>query len=185
VTAAGRLLRAAYALVGLVSLVVFVALVGARVAHWSAAPVLTGSMTPTFRSGDLVITRQIDVRTLQAGQVAVFVPPGESTAYAHRVVSVAGDPARPVIRTKGDANPAPDAWQARLATPTVPVVVMHVPYAGHLVMAMQAQRGHSGFVTLLGLSLTVTAIRLALPGRNRSRRRTRYIPRHAGRPAIS
>jgi signal peptidase I len=67
VTAAGRLLRAAYALVGLVSLVVFVALVGARVAHWSAAPVLTGSMTPTFRSGDLVITRQIDVRTLQAG----------------------------------------------------------------------------------------------------------------------
>jgi signal peptidase len=185
VTAALRLLRLASALFTVLSLLGFLAFVGARVAHWSAEPVLTGSMAPTFQPGDLVVTRQVDVRTLHTGQVAVFVPPGETSAYAHRVVGLSGDPVHPVIRTKGDANPAPDAWQARLTAPTVPVVVAHAPYAGRLITAMRAIQGHSQFVTVLGLILTLSAVRMVLPRPTSTRRPTRGAPRHAARHATS
>src|SRR5947199_7248243 len=62
--------------------------VSALVFHVRVSPVLTGSMRPTYAPGDVIVTRQVNVLSLRPGDIAVFVPPGESAAFAHRVTSV-------------------------------------------------------------------------------------------------
>lgn len=52
----------------------------------SASPVLTASMTPTFRPGDAVLTRTEPLTDLRVGQVALLVPPGQVATFAHRIV---------------------------------------------------------------------------------------------------
>ncbi|MCU1673507.1 MAG: peptidase signal peptidase [Frankiales bacterium] len=138
------------------------AVVAGRAASWTAAPVLTGSMTPTFPAGSLVITRPVPASQLRPGQVPLFVPPGESALYAHRIVAISGEPSSPVLRTKGDANTAPDPWRARITTPTVPVVVLHLPAIGRLGVLLHGPSSQALLVALLGLFLTGTSVRLVL-----------------------
>jgi hypothetical protein len=67
-------------------------------------------MKPAYGPGDAIITREVDVRSIAVGQIALFVPPGETAEYAHRVTTVTGDRVRPTVTTKGDANPVAAAW---------------------------------------------------------------------------
>ena len=82
--------------------------------HLAIQPVLSGSMRPTFSPGAVVITRSIPTSSIRPGDIILFVPPGDTSQYAHRVTSVSGPAGRPVITTKGDANPAPDGWHAQI-----------------------------------------------------------------------
>ncbi|XAS68273.1 signal peptidase I [Micrococcaceae bacterium Sec5.7] len=123
------------------------------------SPVLTGSMRPAFSPGDLLITAPADVGDLHAGQIAVFTPPGENAPYAHRITSVTGDSAHPVLTTKGDANPANDRWKAVLSGPKVPVVFATVPYVGYALLWTQSPALRAILVGLLGLLMTSAGIR--------------------------
>jgi signal peptidase I len=74
---------------------------------WSLAGVSViqgASMAPAFVPGDVIVFERV-VRGVEPGDVVVFPRPGWPGGVAHRVVRVsrAG-----VVRTKGDANPAPD-----------------------------------------------------------------------------
>lgn len=130
--------------------------------HISTRTVLTGSMRGTFDPGALVLTRPMSVSAVRAGDVIVFTPPGHSTPYTHRVVTVSGSTAHPVITTKGDANPAPDAWKARLDGPTVPHVIASVPHVGQLLLAVQGRGLHTALLALLGTVLAVSGTRFIL-----------------------
>lgn len=130
--------------------------------HVRFAPVLTGSMTPTFRPGDAVITRQVPADSVRPGQIIVFRPPGSSAAYAHRVVTVRPSPAGPVITTKGDANPVPDGWHAALTEPTTPQVIGHVPYLGRALVFFGTPLARVIGVAVVGLVLTALATAAAL-----------------------
>lgn len=161
-SATARVLRAVTSTLLVAAVAVLVAVVVGRGAGWSIAPVLTGSMRPAFAPGDLVVSRPVPVTELQPGQVAVFVPPGESARYAHRVVEVRGTTGARFLHTKGDANPTADGWRTPLTTPTVPVVTAHVPYAGHLLVHLNGPGSRALLVALIGLSLTALAVRLVL-----------------------
>ena len=130
--------------------------------HLSTHTVLTGSMRGTFDPGALVVTRDVPTGSVRTGDVIVFTPPGESTPYTHRVLTVAGDPRHPVITTKGDANPAPDPWRARLTGPAVPRVVASVPGAGRVLLAAHGRRLHAALLALLGTVVAVTGTRTLL-----------------------
>ena len=151
---------------GLLSLTVALGVVafavGGLVFHLGLSPVLSGSMRPAFSPGDAVLTRAVPVASLHPGQVAVFVPPKESAPFAHRVVTVTGSPAHPVITTKGDANPAVDPWHAALATSTVPVVVLSVPYLGRALVLVHDPRVRSALIAVLGLAFTFVGTRALL-----------------------
>jgi signal peptidase len=148
-----------------VAVVVLLVLAGGRlVAHVGMSPVLTGSMRPTYAPGDAILTRTVAVRSLRPGMIPVFVPPGESAPFAHRIVAISGDPAHPTVETRGDANPAPDAWRARLTNDRVPVVVAVVPKVGRLLVAVHQPRARALVIALLGLFTTAVAIRLTLAG---------------------
>jgi hypothetical protein len=101
--------------------------------------------------------------------VLLFTPPGESSPYTHRVLTVIGDPAHPVITTQGDANPAPDPWHARLSAPTAQRVIGSVPHAGRVLLALQGRRTHAGLLALLGTVVAVSGTRTLL-GSSRPRR---------------
>jgi signal peptidase I len=148
------LVLARLALVSLGLGVVLVVGVGGYLGHLGVTPVLTGSMRPTYAPGDAVVTRMVPVTRIHPGMIVVFVPPGESAPFAHRVVAVTGTPGHPVVETKGDANPAPDAWRAALPGPSVRQVVAVVPKVGYLLVRLHDPRVRASLIGVLGLLAT-------------------------------
>lgn len=144
--------------------------IGGHVLHYGLAPVLSASMRPTFDAGDAVLTRAVDVASLRPGQVAVFVPPGRSAAYAHRVIAVDGTPGHLTITTKGDANPSPDRDRSVLPGPQVAIVIGHLPAVGSWLVRLQDPGFRAGFNALMGLTFTAGGLGLILrrrPGAHR------------------
>ena len=75
---------------------------------------LSGSMSPVIRTGDLVIDRPVtsaQASSLHVGQVITFESrPGSSRLFTHRIVAVSHlTDGSVAYTTKGDANDAPDA----------------------------------------------------------------------------
>ena len=130
--------------------------------HIQVSPVLTGSMVPTFAPGDAVVTRQVPLRDLHVGQVAVLVPPGQTSSYAHRVVSISGDPAHPVVRTRGDANSAPDPWAVPVSGRTVTEVLVSAPRVGNLLVAGNGSAPRALLILAVGLAATFLVVRRIL-----------------------
>lgn len=130
--------------------------------HIGIQPVLSGSMRPTYGPGWAIVTRPIPVSQVKPGDIVVFTPPGESAQFAHRVVKVSDGSTHPVITTKGDANPVPDPWHARLDSSSVPKVVGEVPWLGYVMVYMGRQWLHALLVAVLGTALCVLGTRAIL-----------------------
>ncbi|MDQ3486071.1 MAG: signal peptidase I [Actinomycetota bacterium] len=134
--------------------------VGASLLHVRVSPVLTSSMTPTFRAGAAVLTRPTPVEQLRPGMVAVFVPPGESDPFAHRIVSVTATGSGRTLVTKGDANPALDEWRAQLSETDVPVVITSVPTAGWLLVWGRHSAVRAFALAGVGIAFAAIGVRL-------------------------
>ncbi len=121
--------------------------------------VLSGSMTPVIRTGDLIIDDPVSSAqavALKPGQIISFrAAPGSTKILTHRIV------ARQVIhgvveyQTKGDANNAPDA-ALRPATDVVGRLAAVIPRGGYLLAAL-----HQPLVPVL---LVVSAVLFFLAG---------------------
>jgi signal peptidase I len=82
---------------------------------WRILPVLSGSMEPAFGQGDAVLVTRAPLESVRVGDVIAYhVPVGDRQLTTHRVVRVLEPGPRPVVRTKGDANPVADPWDAKL-----------------------------------------------------------------------
>lgn len=152
------------------------------VVHIGISPILTGSMRGTFDPGAAVITRPVATSSIKPGDIIVFQPPGHTDSYAHRVVTVTGDPSSPVITTKGDANPAADAWHARLTAPVAHRVVYAVPHLGSAIVALHQPRTRFIALALAGLVFTAFGVRAVLgsaPARS-GHPQSRSTPSYAG-----
>lgn len=133
---AGRLLEAAGTAVvvlvvvaGLGSLVFFG--LGPRTGAYRTLTVLSGSMRPMIEPGDVVVVRPVPTSELRVGDVITFTTPGPDRAtVTHRIIEVVEPGVRPVVRTKGDNNNAPDPWSARLESGTGWRVAGVVPVVG-------------------------------------------------------
>ena len=83
---------------------------------WQLQAVLSGSMSPTYPVGSLLVVGQIDASDVRAGMPIVFEDPLEpGRLVTHRVVGPVPDDSS-AFRTRGDANAAldPAAVPARL-----------------------------------------------------------------------
>jgi signal peptidase I len=160
-----RLLRLAYWGVSFAMLGAALTVTVARLAlHVDAAAVLSDSMRPTFAAGDAVLTRSVPVEDIRPGMVVLAAPPGAAGTYAHRVVSVVTDGGAVIVRTKGDANPAPDAWQDVFTQPTVPRVIGSAPKLGYLIELVRGRTTQRAAlpVAVAGVLATVVACALIL-----------------------
>ena len=105
--------------------------------------VLTDSMYPEIKSGDLIICRQTDAEKIQVGDVVCFFDPsgnGTSTV-THRVMEITTDENGGLAWiTKGDANNVED--QAVVpAEKLVGIYSFRIPGAGNAAMFMQTTQG--------------------------------------------
>lgn len=88
---------------------------GPRTGLYRTLTVYTGSMTPTYPAGSIVIQTPVAVDEVQVGDVITYrIPVDDRRVVTHRVVEIVEPGAHPVVITKGDGNDEPDAWQAKL-----------------------------------------------------------------------
>lgn len=100
----------------------------------SALPliVLSGSMHPFMRVGDIVISESSPTEELVAGDVITFQPPDaeKDVFVTHRIISInSKDPL--LFQTKGDANEDMDQFLVS-GDAVKGKIVFVIPYAGHL-----------------------------------------------------
>lgn len=132
-------------LLGLAVLCLLAVTLGPRLLDYRTATMLTGSMSPHIRPGDVIVDTPLALSDLRTGQVVTYhIPVGDHEVVSHRVIEVQR-PAPGVvnIRTQGDANPAPDPWTATLTGDTVWQVRAVVPKAGMVIRALRTPWVHT------------------------------------------
>ncbi len=121
--------------------VVFAATAGAVVWFFAtghrAYVVHTGSMTPTYKPGSLVIDAPAH-GGYQAGEVITFRhSPYTNDVVTHRITGIT---TTGLIHTKGDGNATPDVWDIR-PDQVRGTVITGIPLAGYVVVYLQQPAG--------------------------------------------
>lgn len=114
--------------------------IGPHVLGYRTATMLTGSMEPGISPGDVIVSVPRPASDVAVGDVISYhIPVEDHRVETHRVVEVSyADDGRPVVVTKGDANPNKDPWTAHLADDTVWQQVAVVPHLGEVVQVMRS-----------------------------------------------
>jgi signal peptidase len=121
--------------------------------------VLSGSMTPTLRVGDLVIDRQERAAGLRPGDIATFRDPDKpSRLLTHRVVRMRIRRGVAYVVTKGDANTGVERWSAPVDG-SVGVVELRIPKLGYAVVYIGGRYGRFGMIALPALLLGLYELR--------------------------
>jgi signal peptidase len=104
--------------------------------------VLTDSMYPNIVSGDLILCRETDPKSVQVGDIISFIDPsGDGTGVvSHRVTSIVREGGAIAFRTQGDANNREDDALVP-AENLVGVYRIRIAGAGRLVMFLQTPAG--------------------------------------------
>ncbi len=141
-------------------------------AGYRAYVVRTGSMSPTYPPGDLVLDRPVQ-GPVARGQVITFQHSARPDLVTHRVAAVQGGE----YHTKGDANRTADAWTIHQEQ-VHGVVATHLPRMGYLVVFLRQPLGILGVMTsalslflLWGLFFPPRAPAQRVEGRGTARRR--------------
>lgn len=102
--------------------------------------VITPSMTPTYRVGDLVFVKIESADNIQVGDVITFNPSSESDAYlTHRVTEKLPDYQNTGVtcfRTKGDANDSEDSFLVD-EDRVIGTVKFKIPKLGYIIRFVQ------------------------------------------------
>jgi len=115
--------------------------------------VRSGSMTPTIRTGDIVVVRPIAPTEAAIGDIVTFKDPaGSDRLLVHRVraISRVGDDVE--VITKGDSNTTQERWKVP-ADGTIGTVAYRVPALGFAVAWIGSPGGRVGLVILPALLL--------------------------------
>lgn len=98
-----------------------------------ARVVVSDSMAPTFRAGDVIWVSPLS-GPISSGQIISFDYQGK--LITHRVIAVSGD----ALVTKGDNNLTADPWQVK-ASDVVGEPVFRIPYLGYLIFFLRQPLG--------------------------------------------
>jgi len=116
--------------------------------------VLSGSMTGTISTGDLIVDDPVtaaQARNLHVGQIITFrEAPGSTVLITHRIVAVKITGHTVSYITKGDANNAPDTTP-RPASDVIGVFLFAIPRGGYALAALHKPR-------VLGLFFAAVAL---------------------------
>lgn len=136
--------------------------------------VASGSMTPTFDTGDVIIDNPISAtqaQRLHKGQIITFragpsAAVGGSLIITHRINSIVSRSTVPggptVYRTKGDANNAPDAFTVSSTSILGIYQGARIPFGGYVLSALHQP---ATFVILVLVALSMLAVAAVRPRR--------------------
>lgn len=115
--------------------------------------VLSGSMTPTFAPGDVVVVNDVPPARIQEGDVITFGGSATQPPTTHRVIAIERSNGHRIFRTKGDNNEDPDpspvpASEVRGRVMELPAwlpgvfpSIFVIPYIGHVILFAQTTVG--------------------------------------------
>lgn len=113
--------------------------------------VLSGSMAPTFDTGDAVVVAETPPDEVTVGDVITFAGYGTDRLTTHRVIDVREVDGQLHYRTQGDANPDPDPNLAP-AGGLQGEVRLAVPHLGRVLQPLMTRLGQ---LVILGLPATL------------------------------
>jgi signal peptidase len=98
--------------------------------HGRPLTVMSGSMTPTIRTGDVVVALPVKPLNVRPGDIVSFKDPGHGGALVtHRVRQMRRRGARMDFITRGDANTGTEHWSTPIDG-TIPRTVLRLPKLG-------------------------------------------------------
>lgn len=154
-------------IVAVIAVAIFVALVGGGVYAWSNGvrfyAVDSGSMSPTFNTGALVVDLPVTATTLLRVGDAITFHPTPGYTVTHRITAIGKDG----ISTRGDANPSNDVGYLEPSM-IVGRVAFSLPYGGYLAVFFQRPAGVVALLLLLLALLVVWQLTGSAPPPRRS-----------------
>lgn len=119
--------------------------------HARTLVVLSGSMTPALRVGDLVVAQQVPAATARPGDVVTFPDPaGSGRLFTHRVRQVTRAAGSVRFVTRGDAARGSERWHVP-ARSTVGLVRYRLPALGYPLARVRSPLGRLALVASLAL----------------------------------
>ena len=115
--------------------------------------VTSGSMRPTIKPGDVVLTKYESVGSLKAGEVILYYNTKLGTEVAHRIADIQVKSDQLVITTKGDANPVADTPVIFNQSMPIPVAKMVLPKIGYLLINLTGKLGRYAFALFAILAI--------------------------------
>ncbi len=131
-----------------------------------SAVVASGSMEPSVSVSDFVMYQKQAPSAYVPGDIVVYrhrMGDNEEISVIHRIFSREGD----VIRTKGDANAAPDFWEIS-PEEISGRMVLRIPYVGIAVNFMKTPIG----LVVIGIVILLLILLGILISRRRKKKRT-------------
>ena len=112
------------------------------IAGYSPMMVLTDSMSPKIKSGDLIIIKEIDPTTLEVGDVITFFDPAGNgqTTVTHRIINIETIDGVLKFETQGDYNNTPDRLLVE-AEAVIGIYKFRIPIVANIAMFMQTVPG--------------------------------------------
>lgn len=108
--------------------------------------VLSGSMEPTYSTGDLIYAFPRDAEKIEVDDVISFALNNDGTVATHRVVEV--DRQNKQFYTKGDANELSDGRPVNYEN-VLGIVKFHIPKVGYLIGYMNTVPGKIVTITII------------------------------------
>jgi signal peptidase len=141
------------------AIAVLAALALGLLAGYRSLIVRSGSMEPSIRTGDLILTKQAPPTTVRVGQIVTFHDPSrKGELLTHRVVSRQARAGRVFFVTRGDANSAVERWSVA-ADGTVGEFSLRLPLVGYGVSVFTIPVVRLLFVSLASFVLGALLIR--------------------------
>ena len=123
----------------LAALMFFFLAIGPRVLNYQTSTMLSASMSPGIKAGDVVVSVKKPVSELNVGDVITYsIPIDDHRIETHRVMSIKRDNSGVTsVTTKGDANSGLDPWTAVLVEDYVYTQAGVVPHLGDVIRALR------------------------------------------------
>lgn len=119
--------------------------------------VRSGSMTPTYSVGSMLVVQSVDPSDVRVGMPLSFITDDGRTIETHRVIQVIQDKNGLAFRTKGDANSTADPGIVP-ASAVRGSVQWSVPHVGGLMLWLRWPRGFLILVVAPLLFLLTTEV---------------------------
>ena len=105
----------------------------------------TESMKPTLNKGDLVLTKKVDIKTLEVDDIISFwtIVDNQKVINTHKIVEITGDGVTSIVtlKTKGDANPTEDEKTVYPSDVISKYTGTKLPHLGALLTFLQTATG--------------------------------------------
>ena len=101
--------------------------------------VQSNSMSPTFKTGSLLIIKKVDVTAIRENDIITFRRNRDNVATTHRVMRILNDEGLQFV-TRGDANNVDDPLPVS-AEDVSGIVVASLPYIGYFIGFIRTKQG--------------------------------------------